>query len=116
MKLHPIFSGFYGICLSIIIVGVTYTGYMAFIDGHYVRPAIVFHNDLQNIKTDKTAYHKGDVVKGYFDFCQSHLSGDGLRSRLLSLCTDPALLADVGLTPGTSPQEFSTRSMRSIIN
>lgn len=45
--------------------------YMQNIDGVLVDKPATFNVDIQNFKTDKEVYHRGDTVKIYTDYCRN---------------------------------------------
>ena len=55
--------------MAIVLTGFLIMGYWYFIDGTYIGKVIDVENPSQ-IKTEKTVYHLGELVKAYFSFCK----------------------------------------------
>ena len=50
-------------------IGLLIFGYWCFLDGN-INPVIVYKSDSFALQTDKTVYHRGEVVYIQFSFCK----------------------------------------------
>lgn len=69
MKTGTFFSWATVVIVTVTVVVMLSNFYNQTIDGVFINKPITFQVDTQALKTDKTAYHRGDEVSVLFSYC-----------------------------------------------